>query len=49
MIARHPYWTGLVSPVLGFALWPVDQHWWNNNGRGADAMWALAGAQNSGS
>lgn len=41
MIKAHPYRTALSALVLGGVLWIIAQAFFNNDGDGANAVWAL--------
>jgi hypothetical protein len=41
MIKAHPYRTALTALVTGIVLWLIAQVFFNNDGNGANAVWAL--------
>lgn len=41
MIKAHPYRTALSALVAGIVLWVIAQAFFNNDGDGANAVWAL--------
>jgi hypothetical protein len=41
MIKAHPYRTALSALGTGIVLWVVAQAFFNNDGNGANAVWAL--------
>jgi hypothetical protein len=41
MIKAHPYRSALSALVTGIVLWIIAQAFFNNDGDGANAVWAL--------
>jgi hypothetical protein len=41
MIKTHPYRTALTALITGVVLWVIAQAFFNNDGNGANAVWAL--------